>query len=587
MTKEEIFKEATAVYDNYVDVLETGSVEALQAYARDLSERIIPRGVETHEVVGIVLLLRDVLARSLFKKYQADFACSTACSTPTSRRPTASPTPWASASCRSASASSASSRKPSASCPRPVLQVRERLLILPIIGVIDPQRARQLTEQLLRGIRTNRAKVVVIDITGVPAVDATVANHLVQTVDASRLMGATVIVTGLSSEIAQTLVTIGVDLTKMNTVGDLQGGIEEAERLLGYKVDLGAVARPVGEYSHGESRSSSRELPDRVDPVRAVGLGLLQLRDDLVEQVGRYRSRGVIVDVTVLDVMDSFACARCAPSPRSPGCEGRDGDRRHSAGRRLRHGAVGPELGTWRPRWIWRRAWRCCRRANLAPDAAERIAIESDGDVVTARQRARTLAVELEMPSTDQTLLATAISEIARNITTYANGGRGEVLIDIIRDGRGREGVRVVARDDGPGIDDLEQALTDGYTTGGGLGLGLPGRAGSSTSSTSRPVLARVRRSRSSSGRAWMRSGRRVDRGVAGVAHEGESARVTSRSSCRPQSAPGVRDRRARPRPEAADAAEVCADVVRSHAEVGARELLAACHEALLRRAAS
>jgi len=82
----------------------------------------------------------------------------------------------------------------------------------------------------------NRAKVVVIDITGVPVMDATVANHLVQTVDAARLLGATVIITGLSPEIAQTLVTIGVDLSKMNTVGDLQGGIEEAERALGYKV---------------------------------------------------------------------------------------------------------------------------------------------------------------------------------------------------------------------------------------------------------------------------------------------------------------------------------------------------------------
>ena len=110
---------------------------------------------------------------------------------------------------------------------------------------------------------------------------------------------------------------------------------------------------------------------------------------------------------------------------------------------------------------------------TLADDPAERIAIESDGDVVTARQRARTLAVELEMPSTDQTLLATAISEIARNITTSA--GAGEVLIDVIRDDSGRRGVRVVARDDGPGIEDLERALTDGYTTGGGLGLGLPG----------------------------------------------------------------------------------------------------------------
>src|SRR6267142_2949931 len=70
MTEEEIFAEATSVYDNYVEALETGTFEALQAYARNLSERIIPRGVETHEVVGIVLLLRDVLARSLFAKYQ-------------------------------------------------------------------------------------------------------------------------------------------------------------------------------------------------------------------------------------------------------------------------------------------------------------------------------------------------------------------------------------------------------------------------------------------------------------------------------------------------------------------------------------
>ena len=116
----------------------------------------------------------------------------------------------------------------------PVLQVRERLLILPIVGVIDTQRARQLTEQLLRSIRANRAKVVVIDITGVPVVDTTVANHLVQTVEASRLMGATVIITGLSAEIARTLVRLGVDLSKMDTMGDLQEGIKEAERLLGY-----------------------------------------------------------------------------------------------------------------------------------------------------------------------------------------------------------------------------------------------------------------------------------------------------------------------------------------------------------------
>ncbi|TAL12196.1 MAG: STAS domain-containing protein [Nitrospirae bacterium] len=236
MTKEEIFAEATSVYDNYVEVLETGSVEALQAYARNLSERIIPRGVETHEVLGIVLLLRDVLARSLFKKYQADFALL--------NRVLDAYEPAANRIANTVGVSFVQERERTIrqqqeairELSTPVLQVRERLLILPIIGVIDSQRARQLTEQLLRGIRTNRAKVVVMDITGVPSVDSTVANHLVLTVAAARLLGATVIMTGVSAEIAQTLVTIGVDLGKMNTVGDLQGGIEEAERLLGYKV---------------------------------------------------------------------------------------------------------------------------------------------------------------------------------------------------------------------------------------------------------------------------------------------------------------------------------------------------------------
>jgi rsbT co-antagonist protein RsbR len=115
----------------------------------------------------------------------------------------------------------------------PVLQVRERLLILPIIGVLDSARARQLTEQLLGAIQANRAKVVVIDITGVATIDVAVANHLVQTVEAARLMGAGAIITGLSSRIAQTLVDLGVDLSMMRTVGDLQGGLEAAERLLG------------------------------------------------------------------------------------------------------------------------------------------------------------------------------------------------------------------------------------------------------------------------------------------------------------------------------------------------------------------
>src|SRR6201999_2457726 len=140
----------------YLGALETGSIEALEAYARDLSERIIPRGVETHEVVGIVLLLRDVLARSLFKKYQDNFDLL--------NKVLDAYAPAASRIANTVAVSFVQERErfirqqqeAIRELSTPVLQVRERLLILPIIGVVDSQRARQPTEQLLRGFRANR-----------------------------------------------------------------------------------------------------------------------------------------------------------------------------------------------------------------------------------------------------------------------------------------------------------------------------------------------------------------------------------------------------------------------------------------------
>ena len=241
MTSEEIFSEVTAVYDNYVAALETGSVETLQAYARDLSERIIPRGVDTDEVLGIVLLLRDILARSLCIHYQDNPDLL--------HRILDAYEPAANRIAATVAVSFVEERErvireqqeAIRELSTPVLQVRDRLVVLPIIGMLDSQRARQLTEQLLGAIQSNRARVVVLDITGVATIDLTVANHLVQAVEAARLMGASAIITGISSNIAQTLVDLGVDLEQMRTVGDLQGGLEEAERLLGYRGEAAAT----------------------------------------------------------------------------------------------------------------------------------------------------------------------------------------------------------------------------------------------------------------------------------------------------------------------------------------------------------
>ena len=101
-----------------------------------------------------------------------------------------------------------------------------------------------------------------------------------------------------------------------------------------------------------------------------------------------------------------------------------------------------------------------------------RVAIDRDIDIVAARQKGREVAARIGIAGTDLTLIATAISEVARNIVEYA--GSGEVRIGAIAKG-GRTGVMVVASDQGPGIPDIELALRDGFSTGKSLGLGLPG----------------------------------------------------------------------------------------------------------------
>lgn len=114
----------------------------------------------------------------------------------------------------------------------PVLQLRSGLLILPIVGALDRERLDQMRALLLAAVRERRARAVVLDVTGVPDIDSVAANALIGSVTSARMMGAEVIVSGLSAEISQTLVTVGIDLSRVVSAGDLQAGIELAERSL-------------------------------------------------------------------------------------------------------------------------------------------------------------------------------------------------------------------------------------------------------------------------------------------------------------------------------------------------------------------
>jgi len=114
----------------------------------------------------------------------------------------------------------------------PVLQAQEGLLVVPLIGLVDARRATQLRNQLLNDIRAQRAKAVVIDLTGVPKIDPETADGLLRTVEAVRLLGAFVILAGISLGIADTLVGIGAELLTIKTTADLQSGLEEAKTLI-------------------------------------------------------------------------------------------------------------------------------------------------------------------------------------------------------------------------------------------------------------------------------------------------------------------------------------------------------------------
>jgi PAS domain S-box-containing protein len=128
----------------------------------------------------------------------------------------------------------------------PVLQAQDRLLIVPLIGPVDAARASQLRDQLLDAIRRRRAKAVVIDLTGVPKVDARIADGLLRTVEAARLLGASVILAGISHGMAQALIDISVGFGTITTTVDLQSGIEAANRLFGQETTRALLQRHSG-----------------------------------------------------------------------------------------------------------------------------------------------------------------------------------------------------------------------------------------------------------------------------------------------------------------------------------------------------
>jgi rsbT co-antagonist protein RsbR len=118
----------------------------------------------------------------------------------------------------------------------PVIPVLDRIIVMPLIGSIDTLRARDITRALLAGITKHQAKVVILDVTGVSIMDTGIVNHLNKTMQAAQLKGARTIITGISDEVAETVVDLGVDWSKIETLRDLQTGLMAALNTIGVKL---------------------------------------------------------------------------------------------------------------------------------------------------------------------------------------------------------------------------------------------------------------------------------------------------------------------------------------------------------------
>lgn len=118
----------------------------------------------------------------------------------------------------------------------PVIRLWNKVLLLPLVGIIDTMRARQITESLLDAIAKTESLVTIVDITGVPVLDTSVAGHLIKTVAAAQMLGTKVIITGISPEGAQTLTKLGIDLTGIMTRGSLRSGVAEGFRMIGRRI---------------------------------------------------------------------------------------------------------------------------------------------------------------------------------------------------------------------------------------------------------------------------------------------------------------------------------------------------------------
>jgi anti-anti-sigma factor len=356
----------------------------------------------------------------------------------------------------------------------PVIRVHDRILLMPLVGTVDSLRASQIMETLLVRVVEEKARYVIIDIAGVPVVDTKVADSLVKTTSAVRLLGAETILTGISPPIARTIVQLGVEIVNMHTRARLQEGIELALELAGKVIVdrkpsgmIGSV--PILRIGRTLLLSIQLELSDAVAEA---------LQNDVLLAIEKHGTSSLVIDITGFDFVDTYVARILAETSKMARLMGTEtvivGMRPEVAATLVR---MGYTMDGRAVRARSRRRPRPARprhrevihgRGDFQSRGAHRVR-RRRGRRATARARARG---QRQLDSFAVAAVTTATSELVRNV--YVHAGGGKAILEEVTDGT-RYGLRATFIDEGPGIDDLERALRGGYSTTHTMGLGLSG----------------------------------------------------------------------------------------------------------------
>ncbi|RJS70920.1 MAG: STAS domain-containing protein [Candidatus Syntrophoarchaeum sp. WYZ-LMO15] len=233
LSPEERDREFKNIYRASLEAFKDGDYSEVERYANKIAKRGELEGISADEILLSALKLRDVRMRKIFIRYQGDLPRLLDALDYFEKVSNRMFSIVVSAIIREREEIIQEQQCAMLELSTPVLQLWDEALVLPLIGVIDSERAARIVEELLGKIVETGASVVVMDMTGVPVIDTAVANHILKTVQAAKLLGAETIITGISPANAQTIVTLGIDLSMIHTRRTLREGIKLMYEMLG------------------------------------------------------------------------------------------------------------------------------------------------------------------------------------------------------------------------------------------------------------------------------------------------------------------------------------------------------------------